>query len=410
MTNNTKSPEEIEREIERERAGLTDTLDDLKERFSVDAVARQVTEHFREHGGEIGRSLSDAAKRNPVALAVTGVGLAWLMFGDKSGEKRESHNYDRYDRVGAVARDDYGDDYGVTADRNGSRRSIKPTDSRSNPASGSLGPQPGDRSKPYYSGHYAQPDSTPLWVQPASDRDDGDDTDDGLRTKMNDAASGTREQASNAASLVAGSARSAGATIAQTAKDGASVVSDTGNGVIDGARNLALSVSDQAAALKARLAEGTEELSEEARNRVVAARESAIEARDAAMTYARQGRDRATDIFEDQPLIAGALAVALGAALGAALPRSRMEDEYLGAQSDQLMHEAERIFAEEKQKLGKVAKAATQEAKNVVRDVKDEAEKIATSLMDKAKESGERFADAVESEAKEQNVGGVTQS
>lgn len=47
MTNETRSPEEIERQIERERAGLTDTLEDLQDRFSVEGVARKATDHLR---------------------------------------------------------------------------------------------------------------------------------------------------------------------------------------------------------------------------------------------------------------------------------------------------------------------------------------------------------------------------
>lgn len=42
MTSNNRSPEEIEREIERERAGLTSTLDDLQDKFSVETIARQI--------------------------------------------------------------------------------------------------------------------------------------------------------------------------------------------------------------------------------------------------------------------------------------------------------------------------------------------------------------------------------
>ena len=38
MTNDSRNPEEIEREIERERAGLADTLDDLQDRFSVEGT------------------------------------------------------------------------------------------------------------------------------------------------------------------------------------------------------------------------------------------------------------------------------------------------------------------------------------------------------------------------------------
>lgn len=50
MTSNNRSPEEIEREIERERAGLTSTLDDLQDKFSVETIARQFSDQFREHG------------------------------------------------------------------------------------------------------------------------------------------------------------------------------------------------------------------------------------------------------------------------------------------------------------------------------------------------------------------------
>ena len=95
MTSNNRSPEEIEREIKRERAGLTSTLDDLQDKFSVETIARQFSDQFREHGGDIGRSVTDAVKRNPIALALPGVGLAWLMAGDKMPGR------DRY-----VSRDD----------------------------------------------------------------------------------------------------------------------------------------------------------------------------------------------------------------------------------------------------------------------------------------------------------------
>ena len=48
MKNDSRSPEEIEREIERERAGLTDALDGLQNKFSVESIARQVSDQFRE--------------------------------------------------------------------------------------------------------------------------------------------------------------------------------------------------------------------------------------------------------------------------------------------------------------------------------------------------------------------------
>lgn len=406
MTTDTRSPKEIERDIERERAGLTDTLDDLQDRFSIEHVARQFSDQFREHGGDIGRSVTEAIKRNPAALALTGVGLAWLMMGDKSGGR------DRYENDRRFGRSGYDDDRDGRHDYDQVGRTGLPSRATSAPQGRTLGPQPRNASKPYYSGRYGSYEDTPSWAR----TDDSDEDRQGVGSRIHDTASSASEGISGAAASAAETARNAGSTVSDTAKGAADAGADAGKSVADSAQNLASSASERTAALRERLAEGTEHLTEEARNRVIAARESAIEARDAAASYARQGRDRAVDILEEQPLIAGALAVALGAALGAALPRSRMEDQYLGETSDQLMDDAERIFAEEKQKLGEVAKAATDEAKNIVSETKRNADDAAPAdtaakaVADKAKSAGQRIADAAESEAKKQNVGDVKRS
>ena len=403
MTNESRSPEEIEREIERERAGLTNALDDLQNKFSVESIARQVSDQFREHGGDIGRSVSEAVKRNPLALALTGVGLAWLMMGDKSGGR------DRDDHNRGYGRSDYNDDR--IDDRDGHVGLANRAGTRfQQPQGRNFRSQPGSTFDPYHADRVAYTDDTPSWAR--TNDDDGQ----GIGTRARKVASSASGSISDAASTAADTARSAGSTVADKAKGAAGAVSDAGQSIADSAQNLASSASDRAAAWSERLAEGTENLTEEARNRVIAARESAIDARDAAASYARQGRERAADMFEEQPLIAGALAVALGAALGAALPRSRVEDQYFGEHSDKLVADAERIFEEEKQKLGKVAKAATDEAKKVVNEAKENADDAAPAdtagqaLVDKAKSSGKRIVDAAESEAKKQNIGDTKES
>ena len=83
MPSENQSPREIEREIETERAELKDTISDLQDNLSIEGVVRQATSLMRDNGGEIGRSISRSVKQNPLALAVTGVGLAWLIFGSE---------------------------------------------------------------------------------------------------------------------------------------------------------------------------------------------------------------------------------------------------------------------------------------------------------------------------------------
>ena len=401
MTNDSRTPEEIEREIERERAGLTNTLDDLQDKFSVETIARQFSDQFREHGGDIGRSVTDAVKRNPIALALTGAGLAWLMAGDRAPGRDRMGTRDSYDHRDPRNRTNY---YGDRDDHSGlpvaaQQHGVIPAGQRRD-----LGPQPGDPSKPYYSGEVARSGDVPSWA-----RHDEDDDTPGLAQRAGDAAS-------RAGGRVSGAASSAGSTVAGKAKGAAGAVSDAGHSVASSARDFTSSTADRAAQLRRRLAEGTEDLSEAARERVIAARESAVRARASAASYGREGRDRAVDIFEDQPLVVGALALAVGAAIGAALPRSRTEDRYMGQHRDQLMADAERIFAEEKSKLGKVAQAASDEAKKVLRETKEDADaaapgsSAADAFVEKAKASGQRVVDAAEAEADKQKVGDIKKS
>ncbi len=396
MTSDTRSPDEIEREIERERSELSHTLDDLRDKFSVDSIARQFSAQFREHGGDIGRSVADAVKRNPVALALTGVGLAWLMMGDGPGFR---HGNDR--RYGRVDHDEHSDyDRVASAGRAGGNVSHMPR-----PQERPLGSATGDP-RPYRAGQSPGADHVPSWARPG-ERDD--DNQPGATSRLRDSANRTKDSVSDAA-------RATGTKVSDNVKDASGAVSQAGRSTMEGARNLASTASSKAGAFRERLAEGTENLSEEARNRVIAARERAIEARDAAMAYGRRGRDRAADLYEEQPLIAGALALAIGAAIGAALPRSRAEDQYFGDYSDNLIHEAERIYEEEKAKLSRVAGAATDEAKKIAEETKQAADDAAPAdtaaeaALDKAKSSGQRIADAAEDEAKRQKLGEVKKS
>ena len=422
MTNETRSPAEIESEIERERAGLSETLDELQDRFSFEGMTRQVTDQFREHSGEIGRSLSEAVKRNPTALALTGIGIAWMIFGNN-----RASSYKNTDRIYSSRRQEHlYDDYDVADSRTNLERPVPYDNPASRYPDNRLGSRPNAAARPYYSGTSSPTADVPSWARTVDeDYDYGDDS-PSMKDRVGSAASSARDNVSGAVSSVGATAGSAGSKVS----DGAHAVSDAarhagssaadrasragssirsaGQSAMRAGRDAGHSVAERAAIMRERLAEGTEHLGEEARARVIAARERAVRARDSAMYYGRQGRDRAADMFEEQPLIAGAIAVAIGAAIGAAIPRSRMEDQYMGAYSDDLMHEAERIFAQETEKLGKVATAAKDEALKVAREAQDDAESTMDAAVDKAKASGQRVADAAKDEADKQKVGDIS--
>jgi ElaB/YqjD/DUF883 family membrane-anchored ribosome-binding protein len=313
--NDNRSSKEIERDLEEQREGLADSLDDLKEKFSVDTIVREAATQIREHSGDIGASVTRAVKENPLGVALTGVGLAWLIFGERRTPSN-GRDYDTYRRDRAEYGPDH-DPYGAYA----SQRDPIGAGAR-------------------YSQRSVRDTSTPSWARGVDETHDHDDHED----------RGSRME-----------------------------------GMKENVQGRAEAVRHRAAALRDRLSEGTEHFSDEGRARVLDARERAYKAHQATMSRMSDARDKAVDLFEEQPLIAGGLALAVGAAIGAALPHTRMEDEYFGDTADELMREAERIYGEEREKLGSIAQQA-------VKDVGDVVEKAGSDAMDTVKSDAEKKA------------------
>lgn len=80
-----KSPERLEQEVDEARESLAQTVDILSQRLSPGQLLDQALGTVREHGGEFGRNLGGDMKRNPLALLLTGAGIAWLMAGSGNG-------------------------------------------------------------------------------------------------------------------------------------------------------------------------------------------------------------------------------------------------------------------------------------------------------------------------------------
>ncbi len=275
MTSDSRTPEEIERDIEREREAMRANINTLQRKFSMDGIMNDVSDMLRGRSSDIGRVAKETLGRNPVAVAMIGAGVAWLML-SKGGSNGASS--------GASA-----DRYGFGSARSGS--SHRSTGSRD--AMGGSGMQADDMA----------------WLH-----DDWDGDDDWNRSQ--------------------------GGGITGAVKRGASNMMDTAKDAVDAVR-------DRASRLTDRLSHGTDGLSDTARERVVSARRAAHDAQRTAREALHKGANAATDAFENQPLVVGALAMAVGAGIGASLPRTRVEDRTLGSSSDTLVAEAQRIFKEE---------------------------------------------------------------
>ncbi|WP_323766146.1 DUF3618 domain-containing protein [Marinovum sp.] len=416
MPNDTRTPDQIERDIERERAELASTVDALQDKFSPEAVITEIANGFRRHGGEFGEAVTRSAKQNPLALAVTGVGLAWLMFGrshtDPSTEVRHSavsHHSSNHDRR----------ELGYAA---GPTRDFASRDRYA-------GAGTSEREARYGTTPAAYPD----WAR--HDLDDGvwddDDLDaDGGRSlgerasetagtagaSMRSGASSVASGASSAAGKVGSGASSAAGKVGSGASAAGSAVAGGARSAADGVSRAARGTADRVSRARERLARGTENMSDAARERIVTARAKALDmARQADETARRnytRGRDATAEFIEEQPLVAGAIALAVGAALAGALPRTKREDELMGQTRDELFDEAERIFHEEREKAERVAKAAMSEAESIAQEKRDAADDAAPgsksaveAAADEMRDAGKRVADAAKQKADEENLG-----
>ncbi len=365
MTTEHRTPEEIEREIESQRSELTSNLEGLKDKFTIDTLVRQIGEQFREHGGDVGRSISDQVKANPIPLALTGIGLAWMMFG--GGQRPGSSGFSGAEENARRPHLDQGRSY-ARPDPRLSNHDHRPSWARVD--------------------HQAEPSLAD--VGSGSHNDGGSRGEEGIGGSASSVASTVSETISDAGSSLSGAASSAGSTIADGAK----------------------AVKSGLAAARDRVAEGTEELTEEARQRVIAARQKAMEMGRNTSQSVTQGADAAVDFYDRQPLVIGALALAVGAALGGALPRTRAEDDLIGGQSDALYAEAERIFEEEKSKAMAVVKAVKDEVKDIATETKSDLDSsapgdrsVAQVLGDKAKLAAERVTDVAKTTAQKEKLG-----
>src|SRR5687768_10862428 len=88
-----KDPDRLEREIHEQRREINETLRALEARFSSRDIAGHFMHYFGGHGRDWADSLGSSLKANPLPALLTGVGIAWLMMGDRSGARRSSYSY-----------------------------------------------------------------------------------------------------------------------------------------------------------------------------------------------------------------------------------------------------------------------------------------------------------------------------
>ena len=78
MNDDHRSVVEIERDIERKRANIGAGIAELQDRFSPEAIVTDAKSVLQQNFAEIADPIARAARSNPLAVALIGVGLVWL--------------------------------------------------------------------------------------------------------------------------------------------------------------------------------------------------------------------------------------------------------------------------------------------------------------------------------------------
>lgn len=85
LVENYDDPDRIEADLAENRSGLASALDELTQRASVDYVAREALGLLKVNTQEATRSLDRAIRSNPMAFALVGAGVAWMLLGNRGG-------------------------------------------------------------------------------------------------------------------------------------------------------------------------------------------------------------------------------------------------------------------------------------------------------------------------------------
>lgn len=81
MTDTDPHPHQIEDQLARDRAALTNSINALRNRLSADHVVTDVLGLIKSHPATYTTAIDKVVRANPMALAVVGAGLAWLLLG-----------------------------------------------------------------------------------------------------------------------------------------------------------------------------------------------------------------------------------------------------------------------------------------------------------------------------------------
>ncbi len=310
-TNGARSSQELHEDIERHRENLDRTLSALGDKLSPGELLDEGLRYMKSGSGEFFANLMRTARDNPVPMALTGIGLAWLMAGQRGpgsaaapgGERDVERHVEEAARQGGMA----------------------------------------DIYAQYLEQEYPFEE---------------DEIDLIIYEDLGSESLGEYQSRSGRAGAHMDEWRDKGGSAASQASEKVGEWSEK-------ARSAAGELGEQARAridsAGARMAAASADVRERSRQARDNAWRRARQARHTTATRARSAAHQAGDLIERYPLSLIAVGLAAGTALGTALPETRREDRLFGKTSDELKGRA-RAEMEAQTERGRRTAAAARDA------------------------------------------------
>jgi hypothetical protein len=379
----TRSLQQIKRETEQTRAGLTDTVEqlrtsvaetasDIRQRISPEAIKAEVSDYIRSRGEQLMDDVTAAARRNPMQAVAIGTSVAYPLL--------------RMARAIPLPVLMVGAGLFFAGSKTGQAASQKAIDTASDLSD--------DVRRRAHDMRDQVGESAAAVKTFASDNID----------RLRDAVSGGADQVSQAADRVTAAANRAGAAIAS----GPDRLTEKAASLKDAAASLGTSAVDQVNDLKDRtgraIGSAASSIQGIASDVTATARRVAGNTADAGLDVAKTARDTASDLtgragrtvletIEQNPLVVAGVGLLIGGLIASALPRSDIEDGLMGETSHSLKDRAQAAASQgidaAKDAVGDAYENATRQA---------EAEGLTPeALGDAAKDIGQRVRRVAES-------------
>ena len=440
-----RSTSEIERDLDRTRAEMSQTINAIQDRLSPGQLFEQGMRYFYSGGGrsftdgaaEFAQNFGRAVRDNPIPFALVTTGLVWLMLGRVRQHSPQYDIYEDYDEYDAL--EDYDDDFTATEEQPaegdwpshyGSASEARDRYEREPEvavATSATADAPAPSSQaggvpPYRGGLGGSVGAASVGEQRAQEAARQAEM-GGTERREHD------KDATRRAREAADEARRQAVRAAEAAKEARREADRAGGESRGGMRERADAAREWAGETAHGARQRVERTAEDTRRRFSRAGRSARRQTQEIASSARHriGRARGglTHLLDERPLLVGAIGLAVGVALGALLPTTRREDEWFGETRDSLKHraraeydKAERVAERayrtardeaESQDLSPdgVRRAARETVQEAARDVGHTAEQKLRDVEGRMRKVGEAVTEAAKDEAARQNLGGM---